>query len=243
MFSNKRRGVVYDFILMIIDRYIKMIKYVSIIKKIDAAELTKMFFEKIVLRFNMSDEIVNDRKFVFTNVFWFAICYHARIQRRLNIAFHLQTNEQIERQNQMLEHYLKCFVNEKQINWTNLLSLAEFVSNNSLHNFASATSFYLMYEYHSKIRYEVENNFFKEEISSTKDRVEQLQNLRKNFEKQLKKVAEYQMKYYNKNHKSRKFVVGELILLSIKNLNQKRSSKKMFFKFAKSFKIENKIEK
>ena len=100
-----------------------------------------------------------------------------------------------------------------------------------------------MYEYHSKIRYEVENNFFEEKISSAKDRVKQLQNLRKNFKERLKKAAEYQTKYYNKNHKSKKFVVGELILLSIKNLNQKRSNKKMFLKFAKSFKIENKIEK
>ena len=56
-----------------------------------------------------------------------------------------------------------------------------------------------------------------------------------NFEKQLKKIAEYQMKYYNKNYKSRKFAVDKLILLFIKNLNEKRSSKKMFFKFARSF--------
>ena len=161
----------------------------------------------------------------------------------MNIIFHLQTNEQIKRQNQMLEHYLKCFVNEKQINWTNLLSLTEFVNNNNLYNFASVTSFYLIYEYYSKIRYKVENNFFKEEISSTKDRVEQLQNFQKSFEKRLKKIAKYQTKYYNKNHKSRKFVVDELILLLIKNLNQKRLNKKMFFKFAKSFKIENKIRK
>ena len=67
--SNKKRGVVYDLILIIIDRYIKMIKYVSIIKKIDVAKLTKMFFKKIVLRFNMLNEIVNDKKFVFTNAF------------------------------------------------------------------------------------------------------------------------------------------------------------------------------
>ena len=100
-----------------------------------------------------------------------------------------------------------------------------------------------MYKYHSKIQYEIENNFSEKKISSTKNRVEQLQNLRKNLEKRLKKAAEYQTKYYNKNHKSKKFVVDELILLSIKNLNQKRSNKKMFFKFAKSFKIENKIEK
>ena len=92
-----------------------------------------------------------------------------------------------------------------------------------------------MYEYHSKIRYEVENNFLKEKISSAKNRVEQLQNFRKNFKKRLKKVAKYQTKYYDKNYKSKKFAVDELILLFIKNLNQKRLNKKIFFKFAKSF--------
>ena len=69
LFSSKKRDVVYDSILIIIDRYIKMIKYISIIKKIDVAKLTKMFFEKIILRFDMLNEIINDKKFVFTNVF------------------------------------------------------------------------------------------------------------------------------------------------------------------------------
>ena len=66
---NKKRDVVYDLILMIINQYIKMIKYVLIIKKIDVAKLTKMFFKKIVLHFNMSDEIVNNKKFIFINAF------------------------------------------------------------------------------------------------------------------------------------------------------------------------------
>ena len=69
LFLSKRRDVVYDSVLMIIDRYIKMIKYILIIKKINVAELTKMFFKKIVLRFNMSDNIVNDKNSVFTNKF------------------------------------------------------------------------------------------------------------------------------------------------------------------------------
>ena len=67
--SSKKRDVVYDLILMIIDRYIKMIKYVSIIKKIDIAKLMKIFFKKIILRFDMSNKIINNRKLVFTNAF------------------------------------------------------------------------------------------------------------------------------------------------------------------------------
>ena len=46
-----------------------MIKYVLIIKKIDVAKLTKIFFKKIILRFDISNKIVNNKKFVFTNAF------------------------------------------------------------------------------------------------------------------------------------------------------------------------------
>ena len=69
LLSNKKHDVIYDSILIIIDRYIKMIKYILIIKKINVAELTKVFFKKIILRFEISNKIVNDRKFVFTNAF------------------------------------------------------------------------------------------------------------------------------------------------------------------------------
>ena len=67
--SSKRREVVYDSILIIIDKCIKMIKYIFVIKTIDVAKLTKMFFEKIVLRFDISDNIMSDRKFIFINAF------------------------------------------------------------------------------------------------------------------------------------------------------------------------------
>jgi hypothetical protein len=44
----------------------------------------------------------------------------------LSIIFHSQTDKQTEHQNQTLKHYLHCYFNEKQDNWVNLLSLAEF---------------------------------------------------------------------------------------------------------------------
>ena len=69
LFLNKECDVVYDSILIIIDQYIKIIKYVLIIKKIDVAELTEIFFKKVVLHFNILNKIVNNKRFVFTNVF------------------------------------------------------------------------------------------------------------------------------------------------------------------------------
>ena len=66
---SKRENVVYDAIFVIINKCTKMIKYLSVIIKIDVAKLTKLFFEQIVLRFDISTDIVNDKNFLFINVF------------------------------------------------------------------------------------------------------------------------------------------------------------------------------
>ena len=66
---NKYKNVVYNVILVMINRYIKMIRYLFVFIIIDAAALTKLFFIKIVYRYDMFYDIVNDRDFIFINVF------------------------------------------------------------------------------------------------------------------------------------------------------------------------------
>ena len=58
----------------------------------------------------------------------------------------------------------------------------------------------------------------------------------------LQRVNVEQIKYYNINHKSKKYVVSDLILLLIKNLKQKRLNKKLSHKFVESFRMKNKID-
>ena len=57
-----------------------MIKYLLIIIKIDVAKLTNVFFKKIVLHFDMSADIVNNKNFLFINIFWSTFYYHAKIK-------------------------------------------------------------------------------------------------------------------------------------------------------------------
>ena len=225
--SSKRESVIYNAIFVIVDKCTKITKYLSIIIKIDAAKLTKWFFEKIVLRFDISTNIINDKDFLFINVFWSALCYHVKIKRRLSTIFHSQTNEQTERQNQILKHYLRSYADAKQTKWANLLSLTEFAYNNFTHAFADASPFYLMYEYNSEIHYEVEDNFIKEGISSAKERVKQFYNIRNQLMQRLQKASAQQTKYYNINYQLKNYVVNDLMLLSIKNFKQKRFSKKL----------------
>ena len=78
-------------------------------------------------------------------------------------------------------------------------------------------------------------------ISIAKNKMKKLYNIRKSLTKRLKHIVAKQTKYYNKKHKSMSFFVKNLMFFSTKIFKQKRLSKKMFSKFAKSFRVKNKI--
>ena len=56
-----------------------------------------------------------------------------RIETKLLIVFHLQTDKQVERMNQELEQYLRMYINYRQENWSEQLAAVEFVFNNKVY--------------------------------------------------------------------------------------------------------------
>ncbi len=124
---NKRLNDVYNSVLVIINHYIKMTFYISVTKKITIVELKKIIFNHVMFKYDASKDVVSNKEFVFTSVYWMNIYYHIKMKRRLNIVFHSQTNEQIERQNQNLKHFLRMFCFEKQTKWVKYLFLTEFI--------------------------------------------------------------------------------------------------------------------
>ncbi len=241
--SSKCGNSVYDAILMIVDHYIKMTWYISISKTLTAMQLADIFFEKIVCRYRTLKEIVSDRGSIFTNSYWFEVCYQAKIKCRLNTVFHSQTNKQIKHQNQTLKHYLQCYCNEEQSNWVKLLPLAEFVYINTKQSTLKCSLFYTMTEYNAFIHYNIENNTWEEAMPAAKNRVKQLHEAHEKLLKQWKSAVASQVKAYNQRHKLKTYNKGNLVLLSIKNLSQKRPSKKLSHKFAESFCIQDIVKK
>jgi hypothetical protein len=55
---------------------------------------------------------------------------------------------QTERVNQVLEQYLRCFINYHQDNWVDLLLVAEFAYNNTFQESIHQTPFFANYGYH-----------------------------------------------------------------------------------------------
>ncbi len=67
--SSKRSNDVYDSVLVIINRYIKMTLYISVTKKITAVELAEIIFDHVMLKYDVSKDVVSNKEFVFTSAY------------------------------------------------------------------------------------------------------------------------------------------------------------------------------
>jgi len=84
----------------------------------------------------------------FSGEFWESLCKMRGVKRRMSTVYPPQTDGQTERANQVLEGYLRTFVNYDQDDWYPLLPLAEHAYNNSATNAHKMTPFFNNYGFH-----------------------------------------------------------------------------------------------
>ncbi len=136
-----------DAILIMIDKLIKHAIYISMIKDLNVEKLANLLWREFVSQHEMMRSIILNWDSLFINHFWITLCWHFKAKRKLSIVFHSQINDQTERQNQMLEHYLQVYFNYKMNNWSKLLSMITFAYNNSVHASIKKTSYELLKRY------------------------------------------------------------------------------------------------
>jgi len=225
---SKRNGSVYDAILVIVDRYTKMARYIPCNKTCTAEQLASLFHEEIICRYGVPKGIVSDRGSVFTSAYWSSFCYEAHVKRRLSTAYHPQTDGQTERQNQTLEQYLRCYCSEEQNDWVDHLPMAEFACNNSVSATLRVSPAYALMGYNPSLHSDqtrVESAGG--EVPAAEERVQRLRSEREALEQHWRRAQEWQEKAYNRSHKARSFKVGDSVLLSLKNLKIRAPSRKL----------------
>ncbi len=107
----------YDSILVIVDRLIKYSYFIPFIKNGNTLQFIYVFIRNIVANHRMPRELISDGDKLFTSHFWQALTARLGVRYRLSTAFHPQTDGQTERTNQILEQYLRYYVNYLQNDW------------------------------------------------------------------------------------------------------------------------------
>ena len=88
-----------DIILILINKLTKHATYIATIKNLIVKNFAKLFWREIISPHNIMRDIISNKNLLFMNHFWSMLCWHLNVKRQFNIAFHSQTNNQIEKQN------------------------------------------------------------------------------------------------------------------------------------------------
>jgi hypothetical protein len=230
------------------NRLIKMHHYVFCTAEEDdtsAEETAKLLINHVWKLHDLSSIIVFDRDSQFIFLIWKKVCQMLKINIKLSTAFHSETNEQSEIVNQEMKKYLRSYCNYQQDDWSNWLSMIEFVFNAAISAFTELFAFMTNYEFESRMSF---NSFEEDNSNSTKKRVlsrkssniiEKMKNIWNFTKKKLANAQDIQKRYVDqKRTSSSEYGVEDMIWLFTKNIKIERSSRKLNHKWIESYKIK-----
>jgi transposase InsO family protein len=100
----------FDTILTVVDRFTKMAHFLPCLKTITSEQIADHVMREVFRHHGLPNNIISDCGPQFISKFWWHLLSLFNIVCTLSSSYHPQTDGQIERTNQTLEQYLRCFI-------------------------------------------------------------------------------------------------------------------------------------
>ncbi len=120
-FKNPAWEVRFDSILIIVNRLMKYMMFISFRETVTASVLMYIILWELISNHELSKKFIINRDKLFMSKFWETLTAELRIKHKMLMTYHSQMNEQSKWMNQTVKTYLWHYVNVKQSNWVQLL--------------------------------------------------------------------------------------------------------------------------
>ncbi|KAJ9519236.1 hypothetical protein QJQ45_017895, partial [Haematococcus lacustris] len=131
----------FDAICVFVDRLSKMVHFVPCKESMNAKGFARLFVDNVFKLHGLPKDVVSDRGPHFHNTFWHHVQKLLGMRGSLSSSYHPQSDGQTERYNRVLEEMLRHYISPTQADWPDYLSLAEFAVNNSWQESIKSTPF------------------------------------------------------------------------------------------------------
>jgi len=137
-----------DAILVIVDRFTKMIRLKTTTTNLSSEGVAKIYRDEIWKIHGIPKTILSDRGPQFASKFMEDLTRVLGTKRKLSTVYHPQTDGQTERINQEIGTFLRHYINYQQDDWTEWLAMAKFAYNDKKHAATGKTPFKLNFGRH-----------------------------------------------------------------------------------------------
>ncbi len=228
-----------------VDHLIKM-RHLVFITSMKVEEVINCFYAHVWKHHDLLEFFVSDRDTQFTFDVWKHMCKMLKIDVKLSTTYHSEIDDQIERVNAVMKHYLRVFVNYMQNDWAKWLSEVEFVVNNASSSITLASLFLINSNQNSRLDFESSESLLENLTFQARDKLINVEE----FIKKMKKLTEHlrdemlitQIIYefnVNLSHRSCfKYFVEDEVWLNARNLSIARLAVKLDDRNVDLFKIK-----
>ena len=109
--------------MVVVDKLTKATHFIPVKSTHKTDDIAKIFMKEIFKLHGLPKAIVSDRDVKLTSNFWKGLFIDLGTKLNFSTAYHLQTDGQMERVNQVLEDMLRMYVMDKPTKWEDYLHL------------------------------------------------------------------------------------------------------------------------
>lgn len=232
-------GTVFDSILVVVCRLTKYAHFIPYKEASTAEELAYIFLRNILSNHGMPEEIISDRDKLFISKFWRSLTAQLGSKQKMSTSYHPQTDGQTERINQIVEQYLRFYLNYQQDNWVELLPLAQFAYNSARTSTTEKSPFFANYGYEPQAYHE---QLAGPEAPKATKTAHDIKTIQREIQQQLLFIQDRMAKYANRKRIEGPILEeGDKVYLLRRNIKTKRPSDKLDHKKIGPFKISRKL--
>jgi len=201
-------------ILTVVDRFSKYCHFIPLAHPYGAESVAQAFFSEIVRLHGIPQSMVSDRDSVFTSTFWRELMRLTGPKLHMTSTFHPQSDGQTEAANKVIVMYLRCFTWDRPRQWLRWLPWAEYVYNKAYQSSLKDTPFKVVYgrDPPSIRSYEPGETRVAAVAKMMAAREELLADVRYRREQ----AQAVQKKFYDRLHRPVSYVVGDWVLLRLR---------------------------
>ena len=144
-------GITYNLIMVIVDRFTKYLIVVLFKETHTAEQLGHLLLDRLVRDHGVPITIITDRDKLFISNYWKIISAAMGTKPKMSTVYHPRTDSQTEQANQVLETYLRHYINQTHSNWVQLLLVAQLAINQHRSDSTKESLFFANFGQHANI--------------------------------------------------------------------------------------------